>query len=333
MRGKGPRRRWIALGMAVAVMAGLYLLNASWLAPAPHGRAVVIAQRGLAQVYDRKAVDDASCTARLIPPPTHGFIANTLPSTAAAFAAGADIVELDLSTTADGQFVAFHDINLDCRTDGHGPLAAQTLAALQRLDVGYGYTADGGRTWPLRGKGVGLMPSLADVLDAFPGRRFLIQVKQGPNDMGPRLVRYLDTHGADWNRLSFFGNGGHLAAIARLHPDAHVWSEKALTKCSLDYLARGWTGYVPKSCQGRMIAVPLAQTGLFWGWPNRFFQRMAAGKVDILVIGGVDGLKTTGFWRVDSARDLARLPAGAPVQVWTDHVEVVGPILRRRQGG
>jgi len=28
------------------------------------------------------------------------------------------------------------------------------------LDIGYGDTADGGKSWPFRGKGVGMMPSL-----------------------------------------------------------------------------------------------------------------------------------------------------------------------------
>ena len=69
MPGKGLRKRWIALGLALAAMAGLYLLNASWLAPPPRGRAVLIAQRGVAQVFDRKAIDNSSCTARHIPPP------------------------------------------------------------------------------------------------------------------------------------------------------------------------------------------------------------------------------------------------------------------------
>ena len=52
-----------------------------------------------------------------------------------------------------------------------------TLADLKTLDVGYGYTADGGKTFPFRHKGVGLMPSLDEVIAAFPGKRFLIHIK------------------------------------------------------------------------------------------------------------------------------------------------------------
>jgi glycerophosphoryl diester phosphodiesterase len=324
-------KRYFALAGLGVIAAAIYATNASWLAPKPDGRPILIAQRGVAQVFDRKSVDETSCTARHIPPPAHSFIANTLPSMEAAFAEGADGVELDLSATADGEFVAFHDAGLDCQTDGHGPLGAQSFAALKKLDVGYGFTADGGRTYPLRGKGVGLMPSLAEVLAAFPGRSFLIQLKQGPADMAPRLVGYLDAHHADWSKLAFFGREDRLAALRKLRPDARVWSDKAAARCSFDYLLQGWMGYVPASCRrSGTIAVSLAQAGLAWGWPNRFVQRMQANKVSILVIGGLDGPKATGFWRVDSARDLARLPAGAPVQVWTDHVEVVGPLLRTR---
>ena len=35
-----------------------------------------------------------------------------------------------------------------------------SMSYLRTLDIGYGHTADGGKTFPFRGKGVGLMPSL-----------------------------------------------------------------------------------------------------------------------------------------------------------------------------
>ncbi len=70
----------------------------------------------------------------------------------AAFDAGADIVEFDVHPTTDGHFAVFHDWTLDCRTDGKGVTREHTLAELKKLDAGYGYTADGGKTYPLRGK-------------------------------------------------------------------------------------------------------------------------------------------------------------------------------------
>ena len=118
-------------------------------------------------------------------PAEHRFLENTLAAFSAAFAAGADIVEFDVHPTTDGAFVVFHDWTLDCRTDGHGGTREHSLAELKALDVGYGYTADGGKTFPFRGAGVGLMPTLDEVLAAFPGRRFLINVKSDdPSEAG-----------------------------------------------------------------------------------------------------------------------------------------------------
>lgn len=175
---KGVVKTLVGVG-AVAIGIGLFLVNASWLASPPSGRPTVIAQRGLHQVYGREGVDDETCTARRIPPPSHMFIDNTLPSISAAFGLGADVVEVDVKLTKDRQFVLFHDNALECRTDGIGWVSEHTLAELKTLDVGFGYSADDGESFPLRGKGVGLMPSLEEALKANPCSWFLIQIKDG----------------------------------------------------------------------------------------------------------------------------------------------------------
>jgi hypothetical protein len=64
---------------------------------------------------------------------------------------GADLVEIDVAPTPTGNGV-FHDWTVDCRTEGKGEVRAATMAELKQLDPGYGYTADGGKTFPLRGK-------------------------------------------------------------------------------------------------------------------------------------------------------------------------------------
>jgi hypothetical protein len=55
----------------------------------------------------------------------------------------------------------------------------------------YGYTADGGKTFPFRGKGVGLMPTLDEVLAAFPDKPLLINVKSNDPAEGRKLAEYL----------------------------------------------------------------------------------------------------------------------------------------------
>lgn len=61
---------------------------------------------------------------------------NTLSAFAAAIALGADMIELDVRLSRDGQIVVFHDKLLQRTTDGEGRLDAFSLAEIQRLDAG-----------------------------------------------------------------------------------------------------------------------------------------------------------------------------------------------------
>ncbi|HVS63431.1 MAG TPA: glycerophosphodiester phosphodiesterase family protein [Thermoanaerobaculia bacterium] len=61
---------------------------------------------------------------------------NTLPAFERAIELGVDMVELDVQLSRDGELVVIHDPDLDATTDGAGPVAAQALDALTRLDAG-----------------------------------------------------------------------------------------------------------------------------------------------------------------------------------------------------
>jgi glycerophosphoryl diester phosphodiesterase len=61
---------------------------------------------------------------------------NTLAAFEAAARAGADLVELDLQLTADGQIVVIHDDTVDATTSGSGPVSDYTFDDLRALDAG-----------------------------------------------------------------------------------------------------------------------------------------------------------------------------------------------------
>jgi glycerophosphoryl diester phosphodiesterase len=86
-----------------------------------------------------------------------------------------DMLEIDVQRTADGELVVFHDDTVDRCTDGTGPVAALSLAELAQLDAGYRCEAGGG--FPFRGQGV-RVPTLREVLRAFPGLRMNIELKR-----------------------------------------------------------------------------------------------------------------------------------------------------------
>ncbi|HEY8326361.1 MAG: glycerophosphodiester phosphodiesterase [Ktedonobacterales bacterium] len=102
-------------------------------------------------------------------------------NTLAAFELGAsyapDALELDIQMTRDGEIVVIHDPTVDRVTEGHGPVAAYTLADLQRLDAGYHFTPDGGQTHPFRGQGVRI-PTLREVFERFPTLLINIDLKE-----------------------------------------------------------------------------------------------------------------------------------------------------------
>jgi glycerophosphoryl diester phosphodiesterase len=83
---------------------------------------------------------------------------NTLPAITAALTAGFDYVEVDVALTADRQPVLMHDKSVDRTTDGHGRLAALTLADVRALDAGSWFDPSYAGT---------PVPTLAEFLDAL----------------------------------------------------------------------------------------------------------------------------------------------------------------------
>lgn len=316
----------IALALAGAFAGFVYLNNANWFAAAPAGRPLLLAHRGLAQTFALEGVKADTCTARLIYPPEHRFLENTLESMRAAFDAGADIVELDIHPTTDGQFAVFHDWTLDCRTNGSGDTRDHSLAELKALDIGYGYSADDGKTFPLRGRGIGAMPSLDEVFSAFPERRFLIHIKSNNPGDGDKLAERLSRLPAPQrDRVMVYGGGRPMDALnARLR--VTTMTGQQLKRCLLRYIAVGWSGYVPEACADTVVMVPINVAPWLWGWPHRFIERMRDIGSDVFLIGRWDG---GDFSRgIDTAADYRSLPAGYAGGIWTNRIDRIGPLVR-----
>jgi glycerophosphoryl diester phosphodiesterase len=87
-----------------------------------------------------------------------------------------DMLELDLHATGDGELVVSHDPTLQRCTDGEGRIADCALAEIERLDAGFHFSTDGGRTHPYRGMRVRI-PTFREVLRAFPGMRLNVEIK------------------------------------------------------------------------------------------------------------------------------------------------------------
>src|SRR5436190_12238822 len=127
------------------------------------------------------------------------FPSNTLYAFRRALAAGANMLELDIGVTKDGQVVVMHDTTVDRITNGHGTVASKTLAQIRRLDGAYWFAPGGGnsyrhdrqaRAYRFRGVATGRkppprgftaadfrVPTLRAVLKAFPHTPTNVEIK------------------------------------------------------------------------------------------------------------------------------------------------------------
>jgi len=320
--------RWQKVGLTFAiVLTAFTLFNASWLAPKPKGRLMLVAHRGVAQQFDRKDVDNETCTATRIRKSDHKFIENTLPSMAVAIERGANAIEIDVHPTKDGQMVVFHDWTLDCRTNGKGVVREKTWAELEHLDVGYGYTWDGGKTYPLRGRGIGQMPRLEEVLKAFPALPLVINFKsRDPRDADVMLAAFERAGMKVDGKYSFYGHPRVTRRLKQRVPGAWTWYKGEMKACLTDYLMTGWTGHVPKTCRNTTVAVPLNYQWAIWGWPNRFLDRMAKANTRVIMLGDYEDGSISGIERPEQLGDVPRDFRG---YVWIEDIWSVGPALQR----
>ncbi|MFD9943308.1 glycerophosphodiester phosphodiesterase family protein [Nonomuraea sp. NPDC059023] len=311
-----PKRR-IALLVLLGLVALVYAGNRSW--STPDEPPLLLAHRGMAQTFGFAGLTGDTCTAERIHPPQHPYLENTLDSMRAAFAAGAGMVEFDVQVTKDDRIAVFHDHLLECRTDGRGAVRDHTMAELRRLDVGHGYTPDGGMTFPFRGKGVGLMPALEEVLEAFPGRELLLHIKSDDPADGEKVAAALPPERRA--KITVYGGDASVAAYAAKAPGARVASRAVMERCGLRYLATGWAGLVPAACQNIQLHIPESYAPWLWGWPHKFVERMRAHGTRVVLVAG-DGGWSEGF---DTPADLERLPEGYAGGIWTNRIDVVAP--------
>jgi glycerophosphoryl diester phosphodiesterase len=102
---------------------------------------------------------------------------NTLTSFQLALASGADRLELDVHATREGEVVVLHDPTVDRTTNGAGEVRALSFDELRRLDAG----APGIR-----------VPTLAEVLESFPGVPLNIEIKQETPPIVPSVLAVID---------------------------------------------------------------------------------------------------------------------------------------------
>lgn len=143
---------------------------------------------------------------------------NTMAAFRNAAQMGVDVLELDVHTTKDGVVVVIHDATVDRTTNGAGSVHDLTLSELQKLDAGYQFSPDNGQTFPFRGQGV-TIPTLQEVLSAFPALRINIEIKQTDPPMEQAVAELIQQADAQNRVLVVASNQNVIERFRALMPD------------------------------------------------------------------------------------------------------------------
>lgn len=131
---------------------------------------------------------------------------NTLYAFERAGRLGVDVIELDVRSTSDGVLVAMHDATVNRTTDGAGRVSEMTLEQLKKYDAGYRWSSDGGKSFPVRGRGISV-PTLEEVFTALPKTRFIVEPKQDAPSITAALCSLIRGRGmADKVVVASFSN-------------------------------------------------------------------------------------------------------------------------------
>ncbi|HLX38477.1 MAG TPA: glycerophosphodiester phosphodiesterase family protein [Candidatus Binataceae bacterium] len=136
---------------------------------------------------------------------------NTIAAFLAAANEGADMCELDVQATRDGAVVVIHDDSVDRTTDGHGAVAALTLAEIQRLDASFKFPA-------FRGERI---PTLDEVMKATRSKLGLnIEIKEGAVER--EVCELMRTHGALGTSMVSSFEWRALEAVRAIDPNIRI---------------------------------------------------------------------------------------------------------------
>lgn len=223
----------------------------------------------------------------------------------------ADMLEMDVRLTRDGEVVVIHDATVDRTTDGSGPVADRTLAELQALDAGARFVDPEGRP-SFRGRGV-VVPRFEEVLLALPRVRLNVEAKEPA--VAARMVEIVRRHGATERVLVAAEREGSRRAVRGY---AGPWGASRLQVSRFWLLRRlpGGVGYVPRA---DILQVPESWYGLRIVSPS-FIRAAHRRNLPVQV------------WTVDDPARMRRLLSWGVDGIQTDRPDVLARVLHEETG-
>ena len=253
---------------------------------------------------------------------------STLLAMRRAVAGGADVLELDVHATSDGELVVCHDPTVDRTTDGRGAIASLTLAELRELDNGY-WWVPGEVVAPGRPDGAyvarGRAPAdpalgvatLREVLEEFPGVLLNLDIKQTAPVVSPyeaSLAALLREHGRRDDVIVASFNDAATDAFSAVAPEIPT---SAGTLAIASFLQAVQAGTDPPASRHVALQVPPSY--------------LSITIVDERTVSAAHrhGLAVH-VWTVDEPEEMDRLVDLGVDGIMSDRPSVLGEVLRRR---
>lgn len=235
---------------------------------------------------------------------------NTLPAFERALEIGVDALELDVHLTRDGELIVVHDDTARRMAGAAATWCDLDLVDAQRLDVGWGFVAPDG-TRPFAGRGI-RVPTFAEVLDAFPGVRLNVDIKQDARAIPPMLSA-ISARGAD-ERVTIASFHATIALAVRR---AGYRGETALAQAEVAALL-GLPAVVWRQLPltGTAAQVPVQQGPLRFDRPAFIAKCHSAGlRID--------------YWTIDDPGEASRLLALGADGIITNDPAALRPLFAR----
>ncbi len=219
---------------------------------------------------------------------------------------GADMLEMDVHCTLDGEVVVIHDETVDRTTDGSGRIDELTFSELQELDAGYSFLDPDGVP-SFRGKGVRI-PRFEELLESLPGIRMNVDAKG--REVAPGLVEIILRHGAE-DRVLVAAEWEVTRKAVRGYPGPWGASRRHLFGFVVGIHLPGGGWYTP-ACD--VLQIPETHRGIPVLTP-RFVREAHRRNLPIHV------------WTVDDPGDMRRFLEMGVDGIQTDRPDLLAPIL------
>jgi len=223
---------------------------------------------------------------------------NSLEAFELALTHGANALEMDVHATSDGHFVVAHDAD--------GARLAGDARPIQSLNL------ETVRGWRLDGHA--LVPTLDEVLEAFPGTPMSIDLKPRRPQLVQPFLETLNQRGAEeWVTVASF----HHSVMLEVHRSG--WTGRT----ALSRMEVVWLRILPEKLSGRMIRGQSAQIPIAAG-PLRLDRSAFIDRCHRL------GLRSD-YWVINDPEEADRLLKLGATGLMSDDPELIAPVVAAHQ--